>query len=209
MRVSPSITELVESWDGLLRTFAKAVFAGEKDCEWAYLERKLIPDLETKNWEVARVLQRLKKGERDVDILTYGLDASTTALFERLCELVENAEKLKSPPNATSSPFGVAVSSAISSCNFNELKFLLELGWSIDKTLDNVSLSSGTKGLTALHYAALVGSKEAVSLVCMFLFSSQLLMPVFPAASFPQGRYLYSRRWWAVSPSPQPLCARS
>jgi hypothetical protein len=138
---------------------------GPRHSEWSYLEAKTIPDLETKNWEVARTLQKLKHGERDCTALTIGLDPSTTALFNHLCELLSKAEREKVAPHAGPSHFGVAISSAINDYNDVELENLLKLGWPVDDILDNVSLNNGSKGLTALHYSSIVGNRPAIQMV--------------------------------------------
>ena len=50
-----------EGFEALLRSIARAVRAGPNAPEWKFLEARTLPELETKNWTIARPVQLLKR----------------------------------------------------------------------------------------------------------------------------------------------------
>jgi tetratricopeptide (TPR) repeat protein len=81
----PDMAEVLRNFEPLLQAIA-AIARGD-ETERTEVEATLA-DLETKGWRLSAPVQQIWQNERDLDVLTEGLDAQDSALIRRLLEML-------------------------------------------------------------------------------------------------------------------------
>jgi ankyrin repeat protein len=146
--------------ESFINCIAGAIVRGPQDPEWNFLYSDTIPMMEVKGFRLARPIDLMKHGDRNLSKITQGCDASDSQILEDILKLVQSPGAIRS-----SSQFAYAMTEAIDNNDLNKLRLLLSMGYPVNQPCPNLSTSNDNHGVTCMHYAVQNDTMDVMDLL--------------------------------------------
>lgn len=135
--------------ENIINCVAGAAQRGPADPEWSYLEAETFPMLEVKGYKVAKAFNRIKSGERNLELVCSDLRLGTAEIDIMSSVLSQLASNVTFKDVSL---FSNAVVEAMEEKNEHDLSKWLEMGYPASRPCPAFD-GERVRSITALHYA--------------------------------------------------------
>lgn len=145
--------------ENIIKTVAGAVCRGLDDPEWKYLHGYTIPDMEIRGFHLAKPIELIAGGERNINILGAGLDDEDRKIVLQLLQMLDSESDIP-----FYSQFSIGMCSAFFNKDIAQMRVLLNMGYPVNKPCQN-SGSLEPSLVTILHFAVQDGDMAYINLL--------------------------------------------